>query len=474
MRRVALLLAIAAALGVAPAAASAASPRPLVTGLQDFDYTQTHFERIKASGSGVVKINVSWRAVAPTSPPATFNPASPVEPSYDWEPYDTYVRTAVAAGLDPLITVEQAAAYAERDKSGSPGTGNPDPVQFGLFGEALARRYSGAIPGLPRVRMFEAWNEPNANFFLYPQRTSDGGNASPALYRELVNQFAAGVHRVHLDNVVAAGATFPFTINRASGLSIGPYRFMREVLCLSEKLTVIPGCGPPVQFDVLSHHPYTSGGPTHKAGHPDSISLGDMQRLRRLLKAAVRQGRITSRGPVRFWVTEFGWDSAPADPQGVPAALHARWVSEALYRSWSAGVSLFVWYRLRDGPATGAVQSGLWARCEAGIACDQPKTRSRQAFRFPFVALRGRKRVEVWGRVPGGARASVAIERSRRGRWSRVKRLRSDSAGIFRARLKGPRKGFLRARLLSSKEASVAFSLKRVRDRPFNPFGSPG
>jgi hypothetical protein len=174
-------------------------------------------------------------------------------------------------------------------------------------------------------------------------------------------------------------------------------------------------------------------------------------------------------------VTEFGWDTSPADPGGVPLALHARWVSEALYRSWDAGVSLFIWYRLRDGPATGAVQSGLWFRCEADIACDKPKTRSLQAYRFPFVAFRSRRRVDVWGRAPGGApRARVAIERSRGGKWRRVKRLRSDSTGIFRARLRGPRKGSLRARLLSSREASVPFSLKRVRDRRFNPFGSSG
>ena len=141
---------------------------------------------------------------------------------------------------------------------------------------------------------------------------------------------------------------------------------MREVLCLSEKLKVIPGCGPPVQFDVWSHHPYTSGDPTHKAGHPDSISLGDLPRMQKLLKTAVRQKRIVSRSAVKFWITEFGWDTAPADPKGVPLGLHARWVSEALYRSWNAGVSLFVWYRLRDGPADGPVQSGLWLRCAAG------------------------------------------------------------------------------------------------------------
>ena len=57
--------------------------------------------------------------------------------------------------------------------------------------------------------MFEAWNEPNASFFLFPQRNADGSNYSPALYREMVNRFATGVHRVHADNVVVAGAPVP-------------------------------------------------------------------------------------------------------------------------------------------------------------------------------------------------------------------------------------------------------------------------
>jgi hypothetical protein len=322
--------------------------------------------------------------------------------------------------------------------------------------------------------MFEAWNEPNANFFLSPARVN-GQDYTPGLYREMVNQFAAAVHRVHADNVVVAGAQFPFAIDRATGFAIGPYRFMRELLCLSEKAKVIPGCGPPVQFDVWSHHPYTSGGPTHKAGHPDSVSLGDLPRMRKLLKSAVKQGRVSARGPVKFWVSEFGWDSAPADPKGVPAALHARWVSEALYRSWKAGVSLFVWYRLRDGPSDGAVQSGLWSRCAAGIGCDRPKSASLQAFHFPFVAFRSGKRIRVWGRAPGGRRATILIDRvGRGGKGRRLKRLRTNSVGIFQARVRGPRRGFVRARVAPRGEISVPFSLRRVRDRPFNPFGSTG
>jgi hypothetical protein len=470
LRRAAPLAVALAAVFALPAPAAAA---PLVTGVQDFDFTDTHFARVKAAGANVVKINVSWRKVAPDVPPAAFNPADPNDPGYNWAEVDAWVRAATARGLQPLLTVEQAPSWAERDKRGSRGTGNPDPVLFGLFGEAVARRYGGAFAGLPRVRIFEAWNEPNAQFFLYPQRLG-GRNYSPGLYREMVNRFAAGVHRVHADNTVVAGATFPFAVNRANAISIGPYPFLRELFCLSEKLNVVPGCGPPVQLDVLSHHPYTSGGPTHRAGHTDSISLGDLPRLRRLLKAAVRKGRVVSRRSVPLWVSEFGWDSAPSDPKGVPLALHARWVSEALYRSWRAGVSLFVWYRLRDGPPEGAVQSGLWFRCNTGIGCDQPKRNTLQAYRFPFVAFRTGKRVLVWGRTPGGVPATIAIERPRKGKWKRVRRLRTDAAGVFQARLRGRLKGRLRARVTSSGEAAVPFSLRRVRDRPFNPFGSTG
>ena len=86
---------------------------------------------------------------------------------------------------------------------------------------------------------------------------------------------------------------------------------------------------------------YTSGDPTHKAGHPDSISLGDMARLQRLLRTAARQGRINLERNGQVLGHGVWLGTAPADPKGVPLGLHARWVSEALYRSWDAGVTRF-------------------------------------------------------------------------------------------------------------------------------------
>jgi len=142
---------------------------------------------------------------------------------------------------------------------------------------------------------------------------------------------------------------------------------------------------------------------------------------------------------------------------------------------WDAGVSLVTWYRLRDGPPEGPVQSGLWFRCAGGIACDSPKSRSLQAFRFPFVAFRsGKARIRVWGRTPSAARARVAIERYRKGKWRRLRTLRAGSNGVFRKRIRGPRSGRVRARVLGTRDSAVGFSLKRPPDMPVNPFGSTG
>ena len=71
------------------------------------------------------------------------------------------------------------------------------------------------------MRLFEAWNEPNASFFLSPPY-ANGQPYTPQLYRAMVNAFSAAVHTVHADNVVIAGAQFPFVINRPGGTSIGP------------------------------------------------------------------------------------------------------------------------------------------------------------------------------------------------------------------------------------------------------------
>ncbi len=80
----------------------------------------------------------------------------------------------------------------------------------------------------------------------------------------------------------------------------------------------------------------------------------------------------------------------------------------------------------------------------------------------------------MWGRVPRGVAATVAIERRPRdgARWRVVRTLRADRYGIFRAVLPGAsRTGAMRARLVGGGDVSVPFGLAPVPDREVSPFG---
>jgi hypothetical protein len=196
--------------------------------------------------------------------------------------------------------------------------------------------------------------------------------------------------------------------------------------------------------------------------------------MRRLLDAATAARHVIHRAPVRFWVTEFSWDTSPPDPKAVPATLHARWVAEAMYRMWQAGVSLVVWFQLRDEPPPPNYdfQSGLWFRGGGGLATDRPKP-ALAAFRFPFVAFSGRRGIDFWGRVPASAGANVELYvAGRNARYRRVLRVRANGVGVFAGRFRAPAGAkAVRARLAGSSTWSRGFSLTRPPDRTVRPFG---
>jgi hypothetical protein len=280
-----------------------------------------------------------------------------------------------------------------------------------------------------------------------------------------VNAFAASVH-ARPGNIVGAGGLSPFGITTA----VAPLRFMRELLCQSAGPEPRRTCGERIHFDVWSIHPYTVGGPEHRAHRKDDVSLGDLPEVRRLLAAAVRNGSVVSASFPRLWVTEFAWDTRPPDPKGVPARLQARWVSEALYRMWWSGVSLVTWFLLRDDPfRVSPYQSGLYYRGSTPPS-DRPKP-MLTAFRFPFVALAEGPRVLVWARTPDGEPAQVVIERRSAAGWHRVASLTTNRLGILHA-LIPPLRGVLRGRIGADGPASLPFVVSRTRDHEYLPFGT--
>ena len=476
------LVALAAALLV-PASAGASHPmRTAVVDAGPFNAPTIMpqvFTDVREAGANAVRFYAIWRRAAPGERPA--DPANPADPAYDWTLLDAQVRQAKAHGLEPILSIESAPDWAVRPGGSLPGTLRPSPTELALFVRAAARRYSGSFGSLPRVRYWQAWNEPNYFRHLAPQYDTPLSQPvrrasrllSPEIYRSLVNAFADAVHKVHADNLVIAGGLATFGNERANTHVARNLPFMRALLCMNRRDRPQPGCRKRIKFDVWSIHPYTAGGPTHHNLSPQDVSLGDLPKMGRLLRAAVRAKHVVSKRRVEWWATEFSWDTNPPDPNAVPRRLHQRWVSEALYRMWRAGISLATWFQIRDSvssiPGEHVFQSGLYFWC-ATVDCWKPKP-SRQAFRFPFVAFTNRKGVLVWGRTPFGRRGRVVIER-RAGGWKQVATMRTDRYGIFTRTLRTAKRGFMRARLVSGQgELSVPFSLKRVPDRPVNPFG---
>jgi hypothetical protein len=397
--------------------------------------------RATESGTDTVRLLSGWGRIAPTRPRAAGDPA---DPAYKWNSLDPQVKAASARGLGVIISLTGAPRWATGN--GLPGgvdpsTWRPQAAPYGEFARALAKRYSGAYPDparpgatLPRVRTYLPWNEPNLSGYLAPQWVKKGGRfvpASPAIYRALLNSFARGVKSVNHRNRVVAGATAPFGDRNPGGSRMSPARFVRELL---KRRTT---------FDVLSHHPYPTRGPREHAYNRDDVSVPDMGKIRRPLRAAERAKRILPRGRKRLWVTELSWDSSPPDPEGVPERRHARWLQDSLYVLWRAGVDSVTWTRIRDQapePSFEATnQSGVYFRD------GRPKLAQR-AFAFPFVLDRASRRVvRVWTRAPTAG--TVVFERRKAGTWRPVRRVRVKRHQVVLRRLRAGRRTELRARM---------------------------
>jgi hypothetical protein len=469
--------------GGAFAQAASAAGRPLLTGVSGvYDLEQAEaMANVAATGAAFVRIEVEWNGIAPGVEPSDWRPEDPGDPSYHWDRTDAGVINAVASGLTPVLSVTWAPTWANRCRSEAGTAGapcDPDPDALASFATAAARRYSGSFEGLPRVRYWQGLNEPNFNIYFNPQFES-GKPVSPRLYRTLLNSFYAAIKAVDSSNLVLAAGLGPVTV---PGLTVGPMRFTRLLLCMrggEQPRPTAGNCGGGVHFDIFDIHPYSTGGPTHQ-GRPDDVQMGDLGKLRVLLAAADRAGRIQGRfRRTPLWITEMGWDSNPPDPGGLSMSIETRWTAEALYRAWKAGVSRFFWYSLRDGrqlpgvPLSESNESGLYLRGPT-VAEDRPK-RNLNAFRFPFVAFHPKRRLAFWGRTPTSGGGPVSIQIKKRGAWRTMKRTRADSSGIFQGAVStnygSNKRGFVRAKF--SDKYSPAFSMRPVRDFRQAPFGNP-
>jgi hypothetical protein len=412
-------------------AQAGAGSRGLTTGFDDSLFTapgaatrNTWLGRAKAAGAGIIRLNVTWSSVVGPRPPV--NPTSPADPDYDFSSIDRGVQSARANGLDVVLTVERAPGWAEgkhRPKSAGAGTWKPNPHAFGQFGQALARRYSGNFGGLPRVRYFQAWNEPNLAEHLTPQW--DGKKpASPGIFRRLLNAFYKRVNKAQPKATVMNGGTSPY--GDSPGHSrMHPLTFLRKLFCLKGNLKATK-CPAKPHLDVLAHHPITDGSPHKHAINKNDVPVADFHKVRNVVRAAERTHHVVPGGHHPLWVTELWWNTKPPNRFGFSLRKQAKWIEQAFYLLWKQGATAVINLEIRDSALmdpSNSLQSGVYFH-------NNNKKPSAKTFRFPFVTHRtGRRNVRAWGKAPEAGKLKVQ-GKSKHG-WRTLRSIRVKRGELF-------------------------------------------
>jgi hypothetical protein len=306
---------------------------------------------------------VNWRQVAPRKPR---HPANPGDPAYDWSEVDATLGALHARRITVLATLVRTPAWASLART--PRAVPMSKYALAAFAAAVAKRY-------PWLRLWEIWNEPNLQSFLKPN--------SPALYVErLLDPAYVELHYMNPANRVAGGATSP----RSTSTGLSPVKFMRGMRAARARL------------DAYSHHPY----PVTRGETPSRFARGVCRFCTAVLSLAHLEQLIAEVkrdfGPKRIWLTEYGYETNPPDPNGVSLALQSQYVAEAAMRAAGAPyVDLLVQFMIQDEARPNGWQSGLID--STGL----PKP-AFNSFMLPIaVAGRTGTRTTIWGQIRPGS-----------------------------------------------------------------------
>jgi hypothetical protein len=421
------------------------------------------WNRLKQTNSSIVRINVYWNQMVGGNPPV--QPRNPNDWSYVFTRTDAAVIEAKRRGLKPVLTVVGAPRWAEGKNPPSDyrvGSWKPNAKMFGQFATAVAKRYSGnwrdhrTGQKLPKVKFYEAWNEPNLPQYLTPQWRGKKAVA-PMIYRRMLNEFYKGVKSVRKSNKVVLAGTSPIGDKRG-GKRMRPYFFWRETFCLkhNKKMAKKKKCAKPkkkrARFDIFAHNPINAKkgkGPKSKPRHKDDGVPSNCRQLDRIVKKAKKRKTILPNKKKPGWATETWYESKPGEPNAVSPKKQARFMQQALYVLWKQRAKAVFFLQLRDSPYD--PNAHRLANFQTGVyTIDEKAKPSLRGVRFPFVADRKtKKQVQVWGIAPktgklqitqkGRGKRKVASFRVRKGKVfnKRVKMRKTKGNHKMTAKVKG-------------------------------------
>jgi hypothetical protein len=396
-----------------------------------------------------VRMLVHWERVSPRpgdrTVPAGFDVANPADPGYDWAALDRAIALVRAAGMTVTLSITgPGPLWATAQPSAGNRRLRPQPELYARFSRAVALRY-GAV-----VDRYVLWNEPNLPLWLQPQFTCRGRSCTPFaphLYRRLARAAAPAIHAVDANARVLVGALAPAGQNpRSRNATMRPLTFLRALGCVDRRAQrdrrgACRGFQP-AAAEGIAYHPHgVRRAPDVPAPQPDDAGLADLPRLKGLLDAIQRAGGLrNTRGrtrPLDLYFTEYGYQTNPPDRfTGVNPILQARWLQQGAYLAWRdprvRGLTQYVWRDEAVGFNGARWQSGLLFRNQ------RPKPALR-GFPHPFWADQtiARRAARLWGQVRPGGVHDVSVQRRTpgSGRWTTIRRLRTNGRGFFALRV---------------------------------------
>ena len=261
------------------------------------------------SNAGIVRTTVYWSRIAPVRPA---NPSNPFDPAYRWDDLDEFVRSAQFRGLETLLTI-WGAELGEREQ-GLELRADEAVRHHGVRARArvaLQRTQSG----IPVFRFYSVWNEPNLEQFLAPTFNGKGKPVAPFNYAKLYRGVYAGL-KAGSPTEVGIGETSPRGRDKPSPGriqdSIAPATFARLLS------TARPACSSRHTSTVLDPRQ----GPMQKGRYPN-VHLTQLPQFSRDLNKWFKKS-------VNVWITEYGFETKPAEPRGVTAAQQAAYAVQAM------------------------------------------------------------------------------------------------------------------------------------------------
>jgi hypothetical protein len=448
-RTLALLLALAAVLaGAAPAHARALQVGMAADGLLlngDRAEAEEAVEEWRELGIDTVRIQVQWSRVAPDprayDPPQGFNPANP-EAGYSWGAYDRAIGLLAEHGIRPLLMLGGPPPLwaSSRPRAGNPRY-QPSAWHFGQFAAAVAQRYG------PQVDEYILWNEPNLPLWLQPQARCKRRSCtpvSPHVYRYMVRAAYPAIHGADPQSKVLVGALAPAGGNlKSKNANMRPLQFLRAFGCVDALLQAVR-TGPcrtfePAPADGFAYHPHSTKHPPHEGyPNPDDAALASLPKLRKLLDALQRAGRLQgTTAPLGLWLDEYAYQTSPPDKlRGVTNGRQDRYLQQAAYQAWrDPRVQLIAQYLWTDERVGGGKRYTGW---QSGLRDVDGKAKPSLAhFDDPFWVDYARS--TIWGQIRPGTEHDVEIQVRPAGRgngWQPVARVRTAFDGSFFLRTK--------------------------------------